>query len=330
VVFSFDGDSAGRRAARKALDGALPFASDVRSVKFLFLPPEHDPDSYIRAFGREAFARYVAEATPLSVFLVDAAREGCDLNSAEGRAHFASNAKPLWNLMPEGALKRQLLGDIAELVQLNARELTDVWLGKPASGTPSRKPGGDYGGQPRLGRDGQPWRSKYPPRNSEPPRQGGRVLPASRADHAVRLLLSHAAAWDRLTNEDHAMLCELPGVHGSLFVWLESQLHEDGPQPWGVLSERLRELPFQALAAKVMARPDAGPAAAAPETSTNPGEELAQELRNLLDLMLVDRLKSQMSALVEAVTAGDTEAMKRYQDLAQRLSDLARKGRAPA
>ena len=333
VVFSFDGDAAGRRAARKALDGALPFASDVRSVKFLFLPPEHDPDSYIRAHGREAFARYVAEATPLSVFLIDAAREGCDLNTAEGRAHFASNAKPLWNLLPEGALKRQLLADIAELVQLNARELTEVWLGRPASSGGGERGKSAYGqkadGSPRLGRDGQPWRSKYPPRNTEVPRQGGRLLPASRADHAVRLLLSHAAAWDKLTNEDHATLCELPGDHGRLFAWFEGQLHENGPEPWGVLSENLRDLPFAALAAKVMARPDAGPAAALPETSTNPGEELAQELRNLLDLMLVDRLKSQMNALVEAVSAGDTEALKRYQDLSQRLSSLAQQLRKP-
>ena len=59
VVFSFDGDAAGRRAARKALDGALPYATDVRSVKFLFLPAEHDPDSYIREFGADAFARCV-------------------------------------------------------------------------------------------------------------------------------------------------------------------------------------------------------------------------------------------------------------------------------
>ncbi|APW38676.1 DNA primase [Rhodoferax koreense] len=332
VVFSFDGDAAGRRAARKALDGALPFASDVRSVKFLFLPPEHDPDSYIRAFGRDAFARYVAEATPLSVFLVEAAREGCDLNAAEGRAHFASNAKPLWNLLPEGALKRQLLGDIADLVQLNTRELTEVWLGKPAS-SQRRGEYGDFGkkndGQPRLDRNGQPWRSKFPQRN-EAPRPTGRLLPASRADHAVRLLLSHAAAWDKLGNEDHAMLCELPGAHGGLFVWLESQLHEHGPQPWGMLSESLRGQPFEPLATKVMARPDAGPAAAAPETSTHPGEELAQELRNLLDLMLVDRIKSQMSQLVDAVSKGDAEALKRYQELSQRLSELARTAKAAA
>jgi DNA primase len=127
VVFSFDGDSAGRRAARKALDGAIPFATDVRNVKFLFLPAEHDPDSFIREFGKEAFSRYVSEATPLSRFLIDAAREGCDLNTMEGRSRLASNANPLWSAMPEGALKRQLLGEIADLVQLSTRELTDIW-----------------------------------------------------------------------------------------------------------------------------------------------------------------------------------------------------------
>ena len=64
VVFSFDGDAAGRRAARKALDAALPLAHDTRSVKFLFLPPEHDPDSFIRAHGPEAFAQCVKDAEP--------------------------------------------------------------------------------------------------------------------------------------------------------------------------------------------------------------------------------------------------------------------------
>src|SRR5688572_13188218 len=132
VVFSFDGDAAGRRAARKALDGALPYATDVRTVKFLFLPPEHDPDSYIRAHGQDAFARYVGEATPLSRFLIDAAREGCDLTTAEGRAHLASNAKPLWSQLPDGALKQQLIAEIAALVQVEARELASLWSVAPA------------------------------------------------------------------------------------------------------------------------------------------------------------------------------------------------------
>ena len=139
VVFSFDGDAAGRRAARKALDGAIPFATDVRNVKFLFLPAEHDPDSFIREFGKEAFSRYVSEATPLSRFLIDSAREGCDLNTMEGRSRLASNANPLWSAMPEGALKRQLLGEIAELVQLSTRELTEIWDAAAAAKLPPSK-----------------------------------------------------------------------------------------------------------------------------------------------------------------------------------------------
>jgi DNA primase len=139
VVFSFDGDAAGRRAARKALDGAIPFATDVRNVKFLFLPAEHDPDSFIREFGKEAFARYVSEATPLSRFLIDSAREGCDLSTMEGRSRLASNANPLWSAMPEGALKRQLLGEIADLVQLSTRELTEIWDSAAAAKLPPNK-----------------------------------------------------------------------------------------------------------------------------------------------------------------------------------------------
>src|SRR3569623_883429 len=135
VVFSFDGDDAGRRAARTALDVAIPFATDVRTVKFLFLPPEHDPDSYIREHGRDAFSRYVGEATPLSRFLIDAAREGCDLATAEGRAHMAANAKPMWSALPDGALKRQLLTEIAALAQLDSRELGQMWGARYAAAT---------------------------------------------------------------------------------------------------------------------------------------------------------------------------------------------------
>jgi len=127
VVFSFDGDAAGRRAARKALDAALPHAQDTRSFKFLFLPPEHDPDSFIRAWGRDAFARHVGDAVPLSRFLLDAASEGCDLGTPEGRAQMTHHARALWSALPEGLLKRQLLGEIAGLAQIEAAELSEFW-----------------------------------------------------------------------------------------------------------------------------------------------------------------------------------------------------------
>lgn len=311
VVFSFDGDAAGRRAARKALDGALPYASDVRSVKFLFLPPEHDPDSYIREFGKEAFSRYVSEATPLSRFLVDSAREACDLNTAEGRAHMASNAKPLWSQLPDGALKRQLLTEIADLVQLNSRELTDLWTPRPvgADAKSANRYQNNSGSRNYSGGYGTNSHKNFAPR----PRLGGRTVPASRADHATRLLLGNMAAWEALSGEDHAMLCELPAPHGPLIVWLESQLHEHGPQPWGALREGLRDHPSEELALKLMSGPEL-------DTPDDTGES-AQELRNLLNRMLVERLKTQETEAIEAAKA-DPSALLRYRELQARRREL--------
>ncbi|WP_426304603.1 DNA primase [Acidovorax facilis] len=147
VVFSFDGDAAGRRAARKALDGALPHATDTRSIKFLFLPAEHDPDSFIREHGTEAFAKRVADAVPLSRFLVEAASDNCDLATAEGRAHMASNARPLWTALPDGVLKRQVLSDLADLTQLKAQDLADLW----GQATSREAPRSSHSGHPGAG-----------------------------------------------------------------------------------------------------------------------------------------------------------------------------------
>ena len=156
VVFSFDGDAAGQRAARKALESAVPLATDVRSVKFLFLPEEHDPDSFIRAHGPDAFARCVSDALPLSRFMVDVAREGCDIDSAEGRARLASQTRPLWAALPAGVLKSQLLAEFADLVHLDERELQRLWMPTAAqkSGSPiaSTKPRSSPLGPGQIGR----------------------------------------------------------------------------------------------------------------------------------------------------------------------------------
>jgi len=272
VVFSFDGDSAGQRAARKALEAALPFASDVRTVKFLFLPPEHDPDSYIREHGKDSFAACIAKALPLSRFLLKAAAEGCDLDTAEGRAHMASNARGLWSALPDGLLKPQLLAEIAA----SGRK---AYARKPAAApalrpetAPEPEPGmpdfGDYSplgphdepdygafepdfGQPppysppsgsagySSGKPGKFGRKPFPPKTA-PHRPTGRILPASREDRLLRLLLTEPQSWDRLSTEEHQLLLSLPAPHGPLFAWLESQLHEHGPQPWAVLREGLR------------------------------------------------------------------------------------------
>jgi DNA primase len=307
VVFSFDGDAAGRRAARKALDGALPFASDTRSVKFLFLPAEHDPDSFIREFGKDAFARYISEAVPLSRFLIDAARENCDLHTAEGRAHFASNAKPLWNQLPDGALKLQLLGEIADLVQLSNRELTDIWHPKPAG--QKFEASKRYEKNSASHNDSEGYSQKTRKKSERHPRLGGGARPASRADHAARILLGDMAGLDLLSAEDHSMLSELPAPHGPLFTWLEAEMLEHGPQPWVALREGLTGHESEELALRVMADHEA-------VTQEEVGDAHL-ELRNLLNRMLVEQIKQQETEAIEASKA-DPSALARYRELRDR------------
>nr|WP_284503045.1 DNA primase [Caballeronia sp. AZ10_KS36] len=114
VVFSFDGDSAGRRAARRALEAALPHAADNRTIKFLFLPKEHDPDSYVREFGADGFGEQVDRAMPLSQFLLNEVLNDKELEQPEGRAKALFDAKPLLQALPANALRVQILHMLAD------------------------------------------------------------------------------------------------------------------------------------------------------------------------------------------------------------------------
>ncbi len=322
VVFSFDGDGAGRRAARKALDAALPFATDVRTVKFLFLPAEHDPDSYIREHGKDGFAEMVAKALPLSKFMLHAAAEDCDLDTAEGRAHMASNARPLWTLLPDGALKRQLLAEIADKVLIDVRDLLELW--QPAAKTGSYKKN-SYPRTDSLAQSpkiypktplktpqnsdeeafsgypddmGYPGSSEADYSSSEPHfsapvaatvktsrRVAGRLLPASREDRVLRLLLTEPQSWDKLSSDEHHLLCALPTPHGPLFAWLESQLHDHGPQPWAALREGLRGHAHEAHAVAQITQMQGGV------------ETHWSEVRGILDDLFVEEYKREQAAI---------------------------------
>lgn len=126
VVFSFDGDNAGRRAARRALDACLPHATDSKTLKFLFLPAEHDPDSYVREFGPDAFEREVRDAMPLSQFLINEVTQDKDLGTAEGRAQAQYEAKPLLQLMPASALRWQIVRSLAQATKTTPPELESL------------------------------------------------------------------------------------------------------------------------------------------------------------------------------------------------------------
>jgi DNA primase len=238
VVFSFDGDAAGRRAAARALEASLPHATDLRTVRFLFLPPEHDPDSFVRERGPGAFEQQVAQAVPLSRQLIEQAAHDADLGTAEGRARMLAQAKPLWMALPDGALKRQLLPELARQGQLELADLNALW-GGAAAAVARPSPAG-------------------PLRVQAPLRKSGRRAPAGTADLALRLLLRHSDWWEQLSGEDHELLHGLGGVHGTVVAWLERQLTEHGPMTWAALEQALasEESHAQAVAWVDAAVPD--------------------------------------------------------------------------
>lgn len=316
VVFSFDGDAAGRRAARKALEAALPYANDTRTVRFLFLPAEHDPDSYIRAYGSDAFATCVRDAMPLSRYLLEAAGAGGDLQTAEGRSHMAANAKPLWVLMPEGTLKRQLLREIADQVQLEPDELLQAWqLATPA---PKRyqkqsKEWPNDGQKPRFSSENRPSSRSSPPHSSSG--RSVRRAPMGRPELAARLLLAHPDLWPALSHEETDMLCHLPGESGPLFAWMDHQFHEYGPQPWGIAREGLHEHPAEALALRLM-----DDARAVSEAGS---AEAAEELRGIINRMLADWLGEQADALAHHPDLPNNPTLQaRYRQLIDRAKAL--------
>ncbi|TVP47370.1 MAG: DNA primase, partial [Halomonas sp.] len=129
VVFCFDGDRAGRQAASRALETALPQMIDGREARFLFLPEGDDPDSLVRREGTQAFQDRVTCAMPLSEFLFEQAAQGRDLNTVEGRERFASQVLEALNKVPEGMLKSLLLESLAKRSGL-AQEQLKVLLDK--------------------------------------------------------------------------------------------------------------------------------------------------------------------------------------------------------
>jgi DNA primase len=221
VVFSFDGDAAGRRAAGRALEASLPHVSDLRSFRFLFLPAEHDPDSYIREHGAKAFEAFVAAAIPLSQQLVERAGDGVDLTTAEGRARMLAQARPLWTALPAGALRSQILADLANAGRLPLDELARLWgQAQPATTGASRRT------RPRS------------------PRPGTRVAVLLPQDHAARRLLLRSDWWHELSAADHELLTSLTSWHGDLFRWLERDLTEHGPRAWPGLRDDIGAEPW--------------------------------------------------------------------------------------
>jgi DNA primase len=135
VVYAFDGDQAGRRAAWRALENSLSQLIDGKKVSFLFLPEGEDPDSYVRSSGKQAFEALLRTAQPLSEFMLQELGNRVDMGSAEGRAKFLQDAKPLVKQITAPMLSLVLRKQIAEIAGVSQSELDDSFEIK----TPSRR-----------------------------------------------------------------------------------------------------------------------------------------------------------------------------------------------
>jgi len=122
IVFCFDGDAAGRKAAWRALEVSLPLAPDHKPLRFLFLPEGEDPDTYVRRHGREAFEALVRQAQTLSGFLLGELRAQSDLVTAEGRSRFLATARPYVQKIGASGLRLQVLKEVAELGRVSQEE----------------------------------------------------------------------------------------------------------------------------------------------------------------------------------------------------------------
>ncbi|MHB0986664.1 MAG: DNA primase [Sulfuricella sp.] len=141
VVFCFDGDTAGRKAAWRALENSLALVGDEKSIRFLFLPQGEDPDSYVRKEGKAAFEAQLEAALPLSEFLLRELAAGVDMKTLEGRAHFLKLAQPLVQQVAAPALRLMLQQKLAELSGISRNELDGLMPVKSAvkpTAAPSR------------------------------------------------------------------------------------------------------------------------------------------------------------------------------------------------
>ena len=122
IVFCFDGDKAGQQAAKRALNTALPLLRDDVSLRFLFLPKEHDPDSFVQTYGLAKFEQKISEAMALSAFMLDSLASEFNLNEAEGRAACLKEALVLVDQIPDSTIRTQIENELARLVRFTMDE----------------------------------------------------------------------------------------------------------------------------------------------------------------------------------------------------------------
>lgn len=203
VIFCFDGDKAGRQAAVRALEAALPVMEDGRQARFLFLPEGEDPDTLVRAQGTATFEKLLDSALPLADYLFDSISDDIDLHSLEGRARLSKLAAPMIARLPDGVFKELMLNALAQRTGLSSEKLAA--LAHPPAPTPSTAPVTVNPVQ----------------RKPLPPRTEIRLHPIL---HAIGLLLLHPRLASHAPPSSH--FAHLPGEAATLLRDLLDLLHK--------------------------------------------------------------------------------------------------------
>jgi DNA primase len=317
VVFCFDGDSAGRRAARRAMENALPMAHDGHEFRFMFLPEGHDPDTLVASEGAEAFESRLQSALPLSEYLVQQLSSEVDLEHDEGRAKLKDLAVPLFARMPDGIYREMVLERLARHVGMPAAALRKKIMaaaqtarpagirGVPAPEETSPQLHGRTGyGHSAAG--GGSAASGYAGRGS-----GGRAS-AGRGNllsQAITLLVHHPAAARLVQNTEALGSVNRPGVP-VLKELLEQASGMDNPNT-AMLLERWRDRPeYARLSELAMAEPMVAEAQGAAKElqmaveklleEYGPGRRMDELLRKAEELGLNFDEKAELSLLLKA------------------------------
>jgi DNA primase len=317
VVFCFDGDRAGRAAAWRALENAVAEVKQGRQVRFLFLPDGHDPDSLVREEGQAGFERRLAEAIPMSDYLIRELSSRVETGSVDGRAKLVELARPLVRRIPSDVYRELLINQLAEVVGMSAARLSELLGGGGERGE------GGAGTAPARSLTGSP-RNSYSEKNSSgyerPSGLGGARFGASHGSapgrgnlvrQAVTLLVHYPSAATAVSGQqiDSVAAIDRPGI--PLLAELLSQLREDPPANTAAVLERWRDRPEQGslakLASAVCLVPDAAGAAAELKSALNrliveesPVRRLDELMEKARDSALDDAEKQELQGLLQA------------------------------
>ncbi len=301
IVFSFDGDEAGRNAAKRAMGSSLGQVNDEKQVLFLFLPSEHDPDSFIREKGAEAFEKMVESAEPLSQFLMREIIGDADMGTMEGCAQALNRAKSWCGVMKPSALRMQVVRKLMELTKMPESDVLP-WLGIARQG--------DGGKSNRFSYD----RDMGKPSGRFPVRVERSAITALDRQ-ALRMLIRYPALLATLSGEDIHVAVASASDGGRLFRAVQEQIvllgAEDGQSvQYGALVEALRTtgLDVESLVQ---------------ETADDSfSEEMAgAQLRGAVRQMKMHQLTSEIDRLAKAV-ATDLDAREKYRELNRQLMAL--------